>query len=321
MAEGQGYAAWAGIGIQSTLGTNVARSKFKDFISENIRLVPQFKQWNNAGGAGDRVNTLLGRHSEGALNVYGCFEGLDSLLKAAFGASSVATAVVSGTAYGHTFSLKSAMPSPGFSLEVNRDIAAFLYEGCKIDEVEFIQAPNDYLQIRFGIRGRNETQVSASSPAFPTLLKVHFTQLTFKVSTVATAINSYRILLKNTLTGFRGSTLFPPDSKEFIRGGKFKVSGSVSLGFEDVTRYNEFRNVTNVALEMKYLGDAISGGGGETNQLKLSLPQVNWEGTTPEIKGPGPVDDVEFPFTAFETSRAANDQMGLYLVNTATSVV
>lgn len=316
MAQGQGYASYAGIGIQSTLGTNVARTKFFDFMSESMKVVPQRKQWNNAAESGVRINTELGIHSEGQISVYGAFEGLESLFKQAFGSSCLTTANVTGTAYSQTYVLKSALKSPGVSLEINRDVTAFLYEGCQIEEVEFVQNPNDYLMINFLFRGRDETQVTATSPSFVTALKIHSSQLTFKAATVATTINSFNLKFKRNATGFRpqlGSNI----TKEIISGGKKSVTGNVSLAFEDVTRYNEFRALTNVALEFKYVGAIITGS--ETYQLKLSLPQVNWDGDTPAIGGSGPVD-FSMPFTAFMTGRDTNDELGVFLENTITSV-
>jgi hypothetical protein len=318
MPQAQGYASYAGIGVESTLGTPVTRTKFIDFISEALKVQTQRKAWSNASEVGPRINTELGVHSEGPMEVYAMFEGLESFLKAAFGASSVASAVVSGTAYGHTYALKSAMASPGLSVEVERDAQAFLYEACQIEEVEFIQDPNDYLRIRFLFRGRDESKVSATSPSFATVLKIHHAQLTAKIATVVTTINSFRVLLKNNLTGFRpqlGSVV----TKEIIRGGKRAVTGSLGIDFADTTHYDQFRALTNVALEFKYVGAAISGGGGETYQFKLNLPQVNWDGDAPVVPGPGPIA-VEMPFTAFMTSRDANDELALFIENTNTSV-
>lgn len=316
MAQGQGYNAWAGIGVQSTLGTTVARTKFVDFISESVKYQTQRKQWNNVGNTALRVNTELGRHSEGSIEVYGAFEGLESFFKAAFGSASVSTTNPGGTAYNHNYALKDAMASPGLSLEINRDVTSFLYEGCQIDEFEFIQEPNDYLRVRFGFRGRNETLISASSPSFLTPLKVHSSQLVCLVSTVATTINSFRLLVRNNLTGFRGQ-LGSPDSKEFIRGGKRSVTGSISLAFENTTRYAEFIALTNVSLDLTYVGAVITGG--ETYRYRLLISQLNWDGDTPPVGNSGPID-FEMPFTAFETTRGGNNELAFTIENQISSV-
>lgn len=313
MAEGQGYASFTGIGVQSTLGTNVARTKFLDFISEGIELQSQQKEWTSASESGQRINTELGLHSEGPLEAYGVFEGLESFFKQAFGASSCTDATVTGSAYSHTFALKDALKSPGLSVEINRDIAAFLYEGMQIDEVEFIQEPGEHLKVRFHFRGRNESQVSASSPSYVTALKVHHAQLVCKVATVVTTINSFRVSLKNGCTGFRPQ-LSTAVTREIIRGGKRTVDGEIGLVFEDVTRYNEFRALTNVALEFKYVGGAIPSGGGELYQFKLNLSQINWKGKTPVVPGPGPIS-FSMPFSSYMTSRAANDELALFIEN------
>ena len=316
MAEGQGYAAYAGMGVQSALGTNVTRTRFIPFISEAIELQPQYRGWNNAGQSGQRVNTELGRHSEGSMEAFGNFEGLESFFKQAFGLNSVTTANPAGSAFTHTYALKDSVKSPGLSLEIHRDITAFLYEGCQIEEVDFVQDAGDYLKVRFMFRGRDETQVSATSPTYATTLKVHHAQLTAKVATVATTLNSFRVNLKNGLTGFRaqlGNTV----TREIIRGGLREVTGEVSLQFEDQTRYNEFKAKTDVALEFKYVGAVITGA--ETYQFKLNMPQVNWTGRTPTVGGPGPIS-FAMPFTSYMTAIGANDELALFQENTLTSV-
>lgn len=317
MAQGQGYDSYAAIGVQSTLGTLVTRIKFFDIVSESVRLLSQHKAWNNAGQNAPRINTELGRHSEGDINVYGAFEGLESLFKAAFGASSVTSASINGSGYSHTFALKNAMPDAGLSLEIPRSVQTFLYEGVKIEEVEIIQNANDYLMFRFTVRGRNETEITATSPSFLTVLKIHQSQLVFKIATVATDINSFRLSLKNNLTGFRG-TLGSLDTKEYIRSNKRSVTGSISLPFDSISQYDNFRALTNLALEAKWTGGTIPSST-DTYQFKLNLPQINWDGTTPTVPGPGPLD-LELPFTAFETTRGGNDELVLYMQNGISSV-
>ncbi len=319
MAQGQGYASFAGLGIQSTLGTNVSRTKFWDFISESIKLIPQRKQWSNASDTGYQINTELGRHSGGPMSVYAMFEGLESLFKQAFGSSCLTTTQLSASsAYSQSYALKNALKSPGLSVEINRDVSAFLYEGIQIEEIEFVQDPNDYLKINLQFVGRDETLVSASSPSFVTPLKIHHAQLAFTVGGVATTINSFRITVKFNNTGYRPQ-LGNNVTREIIRSGKFEITGEINLTFEDTTRYTEFTALTNVALVFDYTGGSIASGAGNNYEFKLTLGTVNWNGDTPVVPGPGPIT-FSMPFIALESSRAANDQIVLFQKNTLSSV-
>lgn len=318
MAQGQGYNSAAGIGVQSTLGTKVTPTKFIDFISEGVKLQTQRKIWTTASETGDRINTEMGRHSEGPIEVYGAFEGLESWLKVAFGLNSCTDANVAASAYSHTYALKDAPKSPGLTLEINRDVTAFSYEGVQIEEVTFTQDAGEYLKIGFIMRGRDETTGAATSPSFASILKIHHAQLVCKVATVVTPLNSFKINLKNNLTGFRPQ-LGTVVTREIIRDKKRAVTGEISLTFEDTTRYAEFLALTNVALEFKYVGAAIPSGGGEFFTFKLNLPQVNWNGETPVVPGAGPIN-FSMPFTAFMTSRAANDELALYIENSINAV-
>ncbi len=324
MAQGQGYASCAGLGVQSTLGTNVTRTKFWPFISEAIKLIPQRKRWSNARETAYQINTEVGRHSGGPMSVYGTFEGLESIFKQAFGASCLTTTQLSASsAYSQSYALKDALKSPGLSLEINRDVTAFLYEGMQIEQIDFIQNANDYLTINIQWVGRDETLVGATSPSFVTPLKIHHTQLAFTVGGVATTINSFRVTVKFNNTGFRGQ-LGNNVTREIIRSGKRDVSGEINLTFEDTTRYAEFATVTNqtptnVALVMDYTGGAIASGAGNNYEFKLTLGTVNWEGDTPTVPSTGPIT-FTMPFVAMESALGLNDELVLFQKNTLTTV-
>lgn len=63
--------------------------------------------------------------------------------------------------YSHQIQGSSTLP-PGLSVEVGRDVAAFLYSGSKINTMELTVAPNDFFTGTFGIMAKGGT--TASSP-------------------------------------------------------------------------------------------------------------------------------------------------------------
>jgi len=324
MSLGQGHDSWVGIGVQTVLGTPVVASQYLDFISEGIEYQPTRGHLVNAGAVDPSVHKELYRRSGGPIEVYANYEGLETLLLFAFG--DVTTTTESGAAKRHTYALAKNLPGPGLTLEVNRSVEAFLYEGCKVNEVEFIQEAEDFLRVRFGLLGRNETldetptePTASSFPAELQILGAHLSAIlrvngASPVADLPLVVNRLSLMLNNA-AAHRASTGI--DSKEIVRTGKRAITFSADLDFDAVTRYDEYRALTDMELVLTWTGAEIIPGFNYT--LNLTLPRFNWDGKTPTVAGPGPIT-VEMAGTAMDTERFAQDAITGYLINTVTAV-
>jgi hypothetical protein len=311
---GRAENAWAGFGRESMLGTTVSRTKYTDIISEGLKRNQTRKESNVLGSVSQRIVTELARWSEGGIEFEGNYEGLEVLLKDAFG--SVNSAVASGSAYNHTFSLATNLPSPGLSVEVNRDISAFLYGDCKIDKLEFTQGSDEYLRIRADLLGRVETVISASTPSFPSDKRILTQDLVFKIATVAQTIQSLSVMIENNLSA--RPQIGSVDRKEIQRVGKRRVSGSFEMDFEDTTQYNNFISQTAVAILATWTGAVITGG--EHYRLVLSMPNCIFLNAELPAGRPGPITET-INYLALEQTRAAQDEISGIIESTATSVI
>jgi len=319
MAQGYGYNAWIGFASSLTLGTLAVRTKFLDILTESLTYQPTRTRTARLGSPSQSINTELGRVSGGSFEIEGNYEGMDTLFRYGFGA--VASALDTTNAYNHTFTLSKLVPTSaangvGLSIEVNRDVTAFLYEACKVNQIEVTQDVNAYTRIRFDVLGRNETRDTASSPTFPSELPMHQSQFTFTVDAAATTVNNFTWTLNNNLAHF--PQLGSLDSKEIARNGKREVTFSFEIDFEDQTQLNNFMNLSDVALVALWTGPAISGGS-SSNRFRISMPKCNFEGSTPTATAAGKLR-MQINGIALEQTRAAQDECTLIIENTATSV-
>ena len=313
MATGFGQNVWAGFGEESSYGTPVTRTKFVEIVSENIRLV---KAPVKRGPLYDEAQRywIPGRKSvEGGVRAEMLYEGFELPLKHLLGAG-VTSSLGSG-AYQHTFT-PTLQPPTALTIEVNRDVASFVYHGCQIQSVTLENAVDGVVQFAMDVLGEDETTAIASTPSFPGDKPIHYAQtVTITAGSDTVQAESVRLTIANALAGDRyklGSRL----RRGLGRGGKRVVSGSFVAEFEDFTQYNNYVSETEKALTISWQGGLISG----SNYYKLtcSLPRVLITGDTPTVGGPGPIK-ASVNFDAFYVPGAA-DELTVMLVNTVASI-
>ena len=314
MPVGQGHDAYLGFATQSTLGTLAARTKFLDIISESLAAQLTRTHSDLLGSASRRQYVETGAQSGGVVELEGNYEGLETLLYHAIGAKTSAQQGTT-TAYKHTLSLAKALPSPGLSIEVERDIRAFFYEGCKINQITFTQEPNAYLRVALDLLGRNETDGAATTPTFPKDLPIHQPQFAFTIDGTAIAVNRFDLTINNNLE--QRPKLGDAAPKEIIRNGAREVSGSFEADFEDTAQYAKFIENASIGLVAAWTGAAIAST--YKYEMKLSMPKCYYEGQTPQVGGRGPIT-VPFTFMAMEQTRAAQDELEVELTNTAAAI-
>src|SRR5687768_2099581 len=120
MSQGQGYAAYAGIGVESTYGTAVAGSKWFQIVSESMKgkrgRIPSKVLGQLSMGRTTRGKAVVG----GGFSMQMHWNGFERIIADAFGASSVTTS--GSDPYTHTYALKAALPV-GLTVLINRDAA------------------------------------------------------------------------------------------------------------------------------------------------------------------------------------------------------
>src|SRR5262245_43466108 len=136
MTVAQGYRSWAGIGVQTVLGTGVAPTTFFDFNSETLKEHNELIDSARLGSASMRIAVQGLRYTDGSINIDGNYEGLETFFKHTLGG--VATTTPSGGTLSrlHTFALTDELPSPGITLAVNKGgLKEHWYQDCKFQSM------------------------------------------------------------------------------------------------------------------------------------------------------------------------------------------
>jgi hypothetical protein len=259
-----GHIAQFGWVPEATAGTAITVTKFQPHISESFQL-----KLNRAQGEGRYGSTngfaLLSRHVTTTRTVEGDVEieltdtGLGTLWRAALGASTTASTLLSGTAYQAVFH-PGDQKSTGSSLtlqvgrpQTDGTVRAHTYNGAKVTSFEFGGGVTDPLNATFSFDAWNETTGTALATASYVAGQQQFTGADLTVSVGGTASTTASVVSlsgASTLAGVRSVSVKgtnPLDTERFYAG---------SSGVKSEQQVNGFREYT-VELELDYVDRTV----------------------------------------------------------------
>jgi len=280
-----------GIGRETTWGTPVTRNRF----SEMVRFSGGLKIDRSFGaafrGIQKRRHFAAKRFAEFETVVEGYFEGIEHFIKALFNTTAPTTGPTQATVYTHTFTPQVTL-LPGWSVEVEKDVQAFLYDGAKASSGTFTFAIDQLMQLAIQWFAEDETTVSHTAPTYPSDSKgVRWDQSHVTVDASEFDCRSVEITMDNKLNTDRrklGTTTI----KEPARGGQMSVTGSFEADFEAVNDfYSKYMQNTEFALNVECLGAVIAGSTPTPTQesLYVQLPRCIATGEPIEIVDEGVV--------------------------------
>lgn len=184
----------------------------------------------------------------------------------------------------------------------NTVIDEFTDVGCKLTEVEFSVAKDDYLKATFTADGRDEnTSTAAGTPSYPAgLFSYHFGQVTTLSlgGTAATKVESCSIKLARTMKqdGFYLGSAGVKD--EPVEIGRPAITGQL-VGEFDIDKktalYDRLVSDAGAQLILTVTGPVISGA--FSYFISFTIPEVHILGETPKVTGPDLVM-INAPFEA-----------------------
>lgn len=199
------------------------------------------------------------------------------LLKGVLGA--VSTAVVSGTAIGHTFSVATDLPS--FTFEKNAQVVNQRFAGTKLNSMTINYRNNEEVSVSLPVIAKTMATATAISPSWPTVRPFVAVDVSVKMAankaalTGATAdgdIENLTVTIANDLEtkyGLNGS-----QDPNRIVPKRIKVSGSFDKYFNATTELDAFLARTQKALGIYCTGGNITGI--YNNEFNLLLPDVRF---------------------------------------------
>lgn len=309
----QGQVGWA---EEVTWGTFVAPTRFSEYLSESMQAGED--RYRSAGIRGVRsrfkAQTAQGVKRPGGAVVFDSWaKGLGLLFKHAVGSVTTTTPGGGINTRLHTFNIADALPV-GLSLEVDKQTQAHRFLGSKINRLTIEARVGEPAKITTDFLSRDESLIGAPTAAtYPTgneLLIFH--QGVMLIAAAPVDVYDFRVVVENFLRedDFRsGSRL-----RQSLDARDRLVSGSFRIPYDAVTQYNNFKNLTAAALNLKFTGSIIEGV--LPFFLEIDLPSVFYTGETPVT--PGKEDEIVQPL-AFEAHRDASDEVILKLQNNETA--
>jgi hypothetical protein len=243
------------------------------------------------------------------------FNGIETILKHAFG--SVSTGTPEASVYEHTYTLTNALPT-GLTFHVNRDAAnlgtAYEYEGCMIEKLTLKQELEDMLMLEVECEGEDEAPIAViGGPTFPTFIACDWEMLTAVVAGTTVKASSLELVIENSLAKDRhqlGSRL----RKGLGRGAFRKITGKIETELDATTLYASFNSLTNGQINLSWQGPTL---GGTSYLLDLVLPNASYL-IERNVSDPGPVP-ATITFEAFSNTDAGNNEVTTALLRNAVS--
>lgn len=159
---------------------------------------------------------------------------------------------VIATVFDHTFKLTDELPT-GLTLEVDKDIKSFVFEGCKLSGLTLSIDNAGFLIGSVDVIGEDVNAASVTSATLSTKALINFANGAIADDVGTINVPTAEFSLSNNLKEdrrFIGSRL----RSEPKRNGKIEVTGSYSVEYEDETNYDDFRAMTSKSLTLTFTG-------------------------------------------------------------------
>lgn len=299
MAAAGGLSAQFGMVDEPTFGTPPTVTRFLEFNNETMQ-----RTIARIDSSGLRVGRKVERSSQwvqGKTNVTGDIEfewqqqGMGLLLKHMLGtiASTQPNVGSNPTVWEHKGTV-GPLDGKSFTAQIGAgDVGgvqrAFTYAGCKIAKWTIDVAIDGLLLFKPTLDGISESTAIAMAAA--TYAASSF-PLSFLGATITLPGGATGNVSKFNLTGDNGLAVAryfmggsQTSKKEQLESTLRPYAGSVDVEFGDLTAYNLFVNGTVGQMTAFFAGANISGA--YNYALEITLPAVRFDGTGPDVSGPG----------------------------------
>jgi hypothetical protein len=246
-------------------------------------------------------------------------EGIEQLLKHALGG--VVTTGPSGSIYTHTFSLASALPAAGLTVDLDVDDGAITGDhvqriiGAQIDKLVLTQEVGGTLDAEIDLVGREYVDVARTSPTLPTFNPYDYAMMTVSAlnpggTNFALPIRMWKLEVNNNL--FKDAYRLTGAGKRsaFGRASQRTVSMEFEIEYESDTVTNYFKSGSFTDVEFKWVNGS--------NEIAITSPNGIFSGSRPGAENAGPVY-LKMQFDALRTS-SDNNELTVVMKNTLSSV-
>lgn len=311
MADRSGIGAQLGLAEETTFGTYVAPARFIEFASETVTYSIA-RDESKGLRSGQRV--LRSDHwkagkiaAAGDLNLEVGNRGFGLLFKHMLGA--VAT-TADGAGFKHSCTIgdlfgKSLTAQVG-KPDIGGVVDPFSYTGLKITDWDLANSPDNFLDLRLGVLGQNETTAQAlGSATAPTETEIlHWSGATLTIGGASpTLVQAVSLSGRNNFKGDRYGLVGATTFKEPIENALREITGTVDVEWEGTTNYARFTGGTTAQIIATWTAVATYDTA-KPYKLVITMPACRFDGDTPNVAG----EDVlmqNIPFKALDAGAGA----------------
>lgn len=237
------------------------------------------------------------------------------------GSGTIKKVTAVGTTLTHTLKAGGALPS--YCIEKGfPDIAQyFKYLGCVCSKLSFPIPSSGLIEMSADFLGGSETVGSSSFETGTTIdngkrsfdgLGIAAADVLEGGSAIATITSVDNITIENNLDGDT-FVVGGGGSRSAINPGVYKVTGSLTALFENVTLYNKAKNLTESSLDITLKRG--TGAGTDTNEyMQIVIPELNFTASAPAIEGPKGVV-AKYDFEGFYDNHADATALKIIIKN------
>lgn len=309
------------MGRETTWGTSVARTKFNEVVRFSGGLRNEKTFGAAFRGIQKRRHFVAKRFAECETTLEAYYEGIEHFFRAIFNTTNPTTGPTNSTAYTHAFVPLAGLIA-GYSLEVEKDVQAFLYAGAKCSSARLRWAVDELMTMAIQWYAQNETAVSHTNPtSYPPEKPVLWSQSAVQVDDVAFDCRLVEIDIDNRLNTDRRK-LGTTSIKEPARGGRMIVTGRFESDFESINDfYDRYSGDTEFKLAVISTGSTVAASTPAVSEkLTVTLPRCIATGEPIEIQDEG-VIKAGLSFEALFQPTGPVDLVTCTITNSVSSVI
>lgn len=310
MAIPSGLASQLGVAVETSYGVVVTPAAFFEFDSESMGSQPNFL--TSSGLRAGRMSRPVGRHKQttrdggGSVTMKVPNKGFGKFLNLLHGNTVTPAQQGATAAYLQTHNIGTTAPiGKSLTMQIGKpDVAGvvqpFTYPGSKVTQAAFSMATGGELMVTLDIDANDEiTSTGLATASYPSgLASLDFTGGNVTISGTTIGLVSacnFTVPLPQKVDRFglgAGALKAEPIPNDYLL-----ASGDMTMEFNGLQAYNNFRNNTTVVVTLDFLGATIASTFKE--ELKFVLNATHEVGSSPQIGGPD-VTEITFPFEVYD---------------------
>lgn len=325
-----GLGATLGYAKETTVGTFLAPTHFIDFEKEALKYKKMDVQGKSLRGAlylSGKRRAVTTHTASGTIDLDLYDRGLGAMFAQMLGGTAPTPTLIGSTGVYKSVFVPGDTTGQTLSIQVGRPTTAglqtaFSYNGCKITDWTIDVKNNALATFQVSVDAWNESLAPTyTAPSYVASNALHFAEATLLLGGTVTTTSGVTTVSGGTaVASCTGVTLKGTNamatSRYFLGSSGTKaeqlannfrgISGSADFEFANTTDvYAAFAADTPVTLQLSFVGPVVGTDGTTTSLVQFLIPQIRWEGDTPDVAGP---DILKYtaPFTGFDDEAGDN---------------